>query len=400
MRARAGDGSTLGRPARRRWILAAVAMVSLGLCAAASYPVLSGRTEPPRFTLSSARKALGEARHAQGDRWAPEGLLAAESAMRAALQEQRSQEVRFFLLRDFSTARASLELAETKARKAFADAVRKRNEARAAADTAMSQAEEEIGGADEFADAMHVGAYGRVLLQKAKISFTESKILFAKGEYLAAADRASTARTHARLVGEKAANDAARFTDARMVQAWKHMADDTVAWSHETGAIAVVVYKENHRLTVFLGGRPIRSYRVEMGYNSTRDKAHSGDAATPEGRYRITAKKGPGNSTYYKALLLNYPNDEDRAQFDKARRAGRIPRWARMGGLIEIHGDGGRGKDWTKGCVALRNDDIDDLFRRVGVGTPVTIVGGDGSGGAFTELVRRYRAPSNGTLSQ
>ena len=162
----------------------------------------------------------------------------------------------------------------------------------------------------------------------------------------------------------------------------------------------MVVYKENHRLTLYNGGRAVKSYQVDLGYNAIRDKLHAGDAATPEGRYRITAKKGPGNSTYYKALLLNYPNDEDRAQFERARRAGQIPRWARVGGLIEIHGDGGRGKDWTKGCVALSNNDIDDLFSRVGVGTPVTIVGGDGNGGAFTELVRRYRAPSNGTVSQ
>jgi L,D-peptidoglycan transpeptidase YkuD (ErfK/YbiS/YcfS/YnhG family) len=382
---------------RKRWILAGLGVVSLGLCAAASYPVLSGRTEPPRFSLSSAGKALAEARRVRSDRWAADALLAAESAMRVALAEQRLQEVRFFLLRDFSTARASLSVAEDKARKAIAEAIRKRDEARAAADSAMRSAGEEMDKAEDCADTMHLGVFSRVLLQKAKIAFTESKILYDGGEYLAAADRASTAGSHARRVGDEAAGAVARFTDAGTIATWKHMASDTVAWSRETGSTAIVVYKENHRLTLFQGGRAVRSYPVELGYNSTRDKLHSGDAATPEGRYRITAKKGPGNSTYYKALLLNYPNEEDRAQFERARRNGQLPRWARMGGLIEIHGDGGRGKDWTKGCVALANSDIDDLFRRVGVGTPVTIVGGDGSGGAFTELVRRHRAPSNGT---
>ena len=56
-------------------------------------------------------------------------------------------------------------------------------------------------------------------------------------------------------------------------------------------------------------------------------------------------------------------------------------------------GDGGRGKDWTRGCVALSNSDIDDLFRRVGVGTPVTIVGGDGHG-RFARLVREHGSAS------
>ena len=57
-----------------------------------------------------------------------------------------------------------------------------------------------------------------------------------------------------------------------------------------------------------------------------------------------------------------------------------MPAAAGIGGLIEIHGEGGRGRDWTRGCVALANPDIDDLFRHVEVGTPVTIVGSDEPG--------------------
>jgi len=78
------------------------------------------------------------------------------------------------------------------------------------------------------------------------------------------------------------------------------------------------------------------------------------------------------------------------------KRAGQLPRGAALGGLIEIHGEGGRGKDWTKGCVALSNDDIDDLYRKVGVGTPVTIVGGDGRG-VFAQLARESGSGSGGT---
>ena len=60
-----------------------------------------------------------------------------------------------------------------------------------------------------------------------------------------------------------------------------------------------------------------------------------------------------------------------------AKRDGRLPRGAGIGSLIEIHGDGGRGEDWTSGCVALENHDMDRLFARVSVGTPVTIIGSD-----------------------
>ena len=73
--------------------------------------------------------------------------------------------------------------------------------------------------------------------------------------------------------------------------------------------------------------------------------------------------------------MINYPNDEDRKNFLEARQKGWIPRRSRLGGLIEIHGEGGRKEDWTLGCVALRNPDMDRLFEQVQVGTPVTIVG-------------------------
>jgi len=75
-----------------------------------------------------------------------------------------------------------------------------------------------------------------------------------------------------------------------------------------------------------------------------------------------------------------------------------IRRIEASGDYVAIHGEGGRGKDWTKGCVALTNRDIEDLFRRVSVGTPVTIVGTDGSGGSLgTLLVRQQQASTPGT---
>jgi murein L,D-transpeptidase YafK len=191
------------------------------------------------------------------------------------------------------------------------------------------------------------------------------------------------------VVNGKAVEAASRYADKSLVARWSRMVADTAAWSRSTGDKAIVVYKENHRLDLYDNGRIVRSYAADMGYRSVNDKLRSGDAATPEGRYRITAKKL--FSQYHKALALNYPNDEDRARFAQLRKAGRIPKGASMGGMIEIHGDGGRGRDWTRGCVALTNRDMDDLFRRTDVGTPVTIVGGDGQG-TFARLVRDHGA--------
>ena len=116
---------------------------------------------------------------------------------------------------------------------------------------------------------------------------------------------------------------------------------------------------------------------MELGPYWVSAKTRSGDAATPEGQYHIVAKKDRGASAYHRALLLSYPNDQDRQAFLRDRQSGLVPPAARIGGLIEIHGGGGRGEDWTSGCVAMSNQDVDDLFPRVHLGTPVTIVGGN-----------------------
>jgi murein L,D-transpeptidase YafK len=89
----------------------------------------------------------------------------------------------------------------------------------------------------------------------------------------------------------------------------------------------------------------------------------------------VTKKFDGGKTKYYKALLLNYPNDEDTARFNAEIANGSLPPSAKIGGLIEIHGEGGRGIDWTEGCVALTNREMDLVYRYVKVGTPVTIVG-------------------------
>jgi murein L,D-transpeptidase YafK len=110
---------------------------------------------------------------------------------------------------------------------------------------------------------------------------------------------------------------------------------------------------------------------VGLGSRSVSDKLCAGDRATPEGKYRVTKKLA--QSRYYKALLINYPNDEDRREFDLAKSRGQIPRRAGIGGLIEIHGGGKDGQ--TFGCVALDNSQMDEIYALADINTPVTIVG-------------------------
>jgi murein L,D-transpeptidase YafK len=137
-------------------------------------------------------------------------------------------------------------------------------------------------------------------------------------------------------------------------------------------ADSVVIEKRAHRLTLFHLGRPIRSYLVALGGNPVGDKVVAGDRRTPEGLFSI-AGRNP-NSEYHLSLRISYP---DAAHRQRAEALGVDP-----GGNIMIHGlPNGKGfvgayhrtADWTNGCVALTDEEIEEIWTAVPIGTPVHI---------------------------
>jgi len=166
-----------------------------------------------------------------------------------------------------------------------------------------------------------------------------------------------------------------RFTDPARLQGWRRQVDAAIAASHRARNAVVIVDKWHRKLEIYTAGRRVASVQAELGTNGLLQKLYAGDAATPEGRYHVAQKKDGAATRYHKALLLDYPNAEDRRRFARARRSGALPRGVGIGGLIEIHGGGGSGRDWTDGCVALSNADMDRVYAQVAVGTPVVIVG-------------------------
>lgn len=377
----------LFRPRDRvRWFLVLGGLAAV--LAVSAVPILSGRTRPPDLSQAAAKRAVDEARRAGASTWAPPLLLQAEAALRAGLAERRRQEVRFLLFRDFAAARSGLRLARDKARRAALAATETRAAARSAADESIEKAKAALGQAEALVDSIRLDRPDRRHLQRSRADLVIAKTLYDAEEYGQVQLLADRALQDARSASRGAISLASRYVDGEQLHRWRRWIDETIRTSRRSGEAAVIVYKEKNTLTLYSAGRPLRSYSADMGQNSIKAKLRAGDNATPEGRYRIVEKKGAGESKYYKALLLNYPNQDDRKRLEKARKAGVVHRGAAPGGLIEIHGHGGRGEDWTNGCVALSNRELDDLYARVSVGTPVTIVGGDGRDGTFSNIVR------------
>jgi murein L,D-transpeptidase YafK len=125
------------------------------------------------------------------------------------------------------------------------------------------------------------------------------------------------------------------------------------------------VDKSDRRMELLRRGKVVRRYRILLGDDPVGPKHRQGDERTPEGRYTITFRNGA--SRYHLSLRVSYPNAAD-AEWAKAR--GLDP-----GGDIMIHGGTppGYNRDWTNGCIAVTNAEIEEIWRLVPVGTPITI---------------------------
>jgi murein L,D-transpeptidase YafK len=133
-----------------------------------------------------------------------------------------------------------------------------------------------------------------------------------------------------------------------------------------------VIEKAAHRMSLYAGQRLVRTYKVSLGAGGLAPKAREGDRRTPEGDYRITGRNP--NSHYHLALRIGYPTP---AQVAAARAAGVSP-----GGDIMIHGlPNGQGAlsalyeghDWTDGCIALTDPEIEEVWTLVRDGAAVRI---------------------------
>ncbi len=134
------------------------------------------------------------------------------------------------------------------------------------------------------------------------------------------------------------------------------------------------VVKHERRLYGYARGAPVLTMNVALGRQPRGPKVREGDGRTPEGRYTIAAARP--DSEYHRALLISYPNAEDRA---RARALG-----VRPGGQIMLHGldpaIGAAWRDrhwmfnWTNGCVAVTDAEMDVLWESVALGTPIEIL--------------------------
>lgn len=135
---------------------------------------------------------------------------------------------------------------------------------------------------------------------------------------------------------------------------------------------SIDVSKSKHQLFAYSKGKLMKTYHIAIGKNAIGRKEFEGDKKTPEGVYHIH-NKNP-NSGYHKNLGVSYPNNDDRKRAKQLNKP--------TGGEIKIHGlkNGHcyiykfhRWKDWTDGCIALTDAEVDELYDAVAIGCRIEI---------------------------
>lgn len=148
----------------------------------------------------------------------------------------------------------------------------------------------------------------------------------------------------------------------------------------------IVIRKGARKLEIYDGRKLIKTYTVVLGFSAKGDKETEGDGRTPEGEFYVFTKNP--ESRFHLSLGISYPSKDDakrglsgglisKAEHDEIftaiDRGSMPPQKTRLGGEIYIHG-GGTATDWTDGCVALKDEEIREIFELIPTGTKVTIL--------------------------
>lgn len=147
---------------------------------------------------------------------------------------------------------------------------------------------------------------------------------------------------------------------------------------HDENDVTLVrIDKSDHKLELVAGTRVLKTYKVAIGIGGLGPKQFEGDMTTPVGRYEITTRFRP---LYHQFIGVSYPNEADRARYADLKRQGKVPPGRGVGHGIGIHGVGSRKlsgihkqEDWTHGCIAMDDDEIDEFGSLVPEGTPIEI---------------------------
>jgi lipoprotein-anchoring transpeptidase ErfK/SrfK len=341
--------------------------------AAGAILIIIFRDKPPAKEFAMARKSIAEARSLRSDIYSADLYYQSEDMYDSALVCWKKENKKFFISRDFTKVKDCILLSAELAERAKGQSLERAAELKSGLKISIDSLMNEINKFQYLFDKLPVpepvrsdNNRGRLMLSEAIIAYEGKQYALCNEKLAVSADYISGSYIHAKEL----------LTDYfKNYQEWQEKARQNIKYSASTNSYTILADKFSRQCFVYSKGKVKYTFGFELGKNWIGDKRYMGDKATPEGHYQVIEKKEGHQTKYYKALLLNYPNEVDRQRFSADKRNGSLLKSSEIGGLIEIHGQGGKGTDWTDGCIALMDSDMDILYKLAQRGTMVTIVG-------------------------
>lgn len=329
--------------------------------------------KPPVFSINEAYQQLSDAQHVGADEYAPQLFQQAQVSWDSLFTVWRRENKRLQMGRDYGHVLRLAEITRKNAQAAKIQTLQVQDSLRSAVNVASLLLRQKIADFKLKYSQIPMDRNALRRFSEGELLLNESSEALKRGNYFQAAQAVKLAESKISSVDEQA--EALLNSYLRQLPVWRSWAAETVEWSEENDRRAILINKLNRQLQVYEDGQVVGEFAVEFGPHWLGAKRCAGDGATPEGKYFVIRKKEKEQTKYYLALEIDYPNERDRELFERAKQKGEVAPDASIGGLIEIHGAGGRGRNWTEGCVALNNRDMERLYGLADVGTMVTIVG-------------------------
>ncbi len=329
--------------------------------------------DSPVEKIEEGRRIIAQAKVAEAEIYSSKELLLAEKYWQEAMNEWKASNNKIPVLRNYDKTLALADLSVENAKTAKNNAIKRRYELHLHIERSINTLRSDAIYIELVTGKLPLTNEIRKKLTPVSLKLTEIESAFNRNNLLSA--KAKLEQVKVEISELKSLTTDLLENYFSSFPQWIKLDEEMKLWSKKNNAVSLVVDKFSRKCIIYKSGRKIKDFNVELGINWLGDKVQSGDRATPEGRYSVIAKKSGSNTTYHKSLEINFPNDDDKRRFNKGKDSGDIAKNSTIGGSISIHGGGGKEIDWTEGCVALNNSDMDKLFALCPVGTPVVIVG-------------------------
>jgi L,D-peptidoglycan transpeptidase YkuD (ErfK/YbiS/YcfS/YnhG family) len=328
---------------------------------------------PPEDEMLFARQSLSEAGRDKADTYSKKLYIEAKVAYDSAMACWRNENKRFIFFRNYGKVEMYAKLSAKKANQATESSQTNSTSLRIRLKDKIDSLNKTAGDIDKLFGRYPMSSEIRNRISNGKFLLKEGEVAYNRDQYLPANRKITEAEYLLTGVYINATTELRDYF--KSYSTWKQWIQSAINESRSNKSYSIIVDKFSKKFYLYYNGEKKYEFDAELGRNWVGNKRRMGDKATPEGLYKIVNKFQGRQTQYYKSLSLDYPNAVDKERFKAEISKGTLPGNSKIGGGIEIHGEGGKGVDWTEGCIALTNSEIDLVFNIAKVGTPVTIVG-------------------------